>query len=155
MPRGGARPGAGRKVDPNSARQKARAAKAAEKSPAGFTSGDGKRTASAPPAWPFGTAPSAAPAVAPAPTEPVATPVAPPAAEPAPENALAYLQWVYRNHEDERMRMQAAATALPFETSKPLPVKGKGDTRGGPATKVSKFASMAPPKLAAVNGAKV
>jgi hypothetical protein len=150
MPRGGARPGAGRKPDPNSARSRAKAAKAAKSEATGFTLGDGKRAADAPAAWPFGTAPVAPPA----PDAPAApAPERPP--EPVPEDALAYLQWVYRNHEDERLRIQAASLALPFEKSKPLPVKGKGDTRGGPAPKTSKFASMAPPKLAAVNGAKV
>lgn len=134
MPRGGARPGAGRKPDPNSVRSKAKAKREA-------LTVDGVKTAAAPDSWPFGTLPPSAAAPAPAP---------PPA--PAPDlselTPLDYLLEVMRDiGQDERTRIQAAQLAAPYVHSKPAP-GGKKDAKNEAAKAVSgRFATTAPPRL--------
>src|SRR5437868_1170727 len=99
MPRGGARPGAGRKPNPDSVRSKARAARAA-KAPAAQMTVDGAKKPDTPESWPSGTKPAGA-----------EVPSAP-AAAPQLENeldALTYLQRIYRDPtEDPKARFQAA-----------------------------------------------
>lgn len=121
MPRGGARPGAGRKPKP-----KPESAAPA----AGFTDPAGKRKAGAPAGWPFGEA------------QPAQKPDA------KDQDAHAFLKSVYSDvAEDMRVRIQAAVAALPYEAAKLAP-KGKAggketDKPAGP----SKFGAMAAPKL--------
>jgi hypothetical protein len=141
MPRGGARPGAGRKPKA----KPVDAAIGASKKPA-FTAG-GVQTAAAPKDWPFGTKPPADPA----PEQP----------KPAPQlenelDALTYLQRIYRDPtEDPKARFQAAIQAVPYEVAKPG-VTGKKAAKDEAAKKAhSRFAPSAPPKLAAVAGRKV
>lgn len=136
MARGGSRPGAGRKADPNSARQKRLAGNAAAAPTApekGFTAPDGARAADAPKSWPFGTAEGPA--------------ASSPEAEKTPGCALDLLQEVYKDPTKPlRERVQAAALALPFETAKPAPM-GKKAAKDAAAREpgVSKFGAMAPP----------
>lgn len=156
MPRGGSRPGAGRKADPNSARQKALAAKQV-KAPAdvGFTQGDGMRAPDAPAAWPFGATPVAPPTPV-ASTEVADEVLDRDALEEVPPDALTFFQSVYKDVKlDPRMRFQAALAALPFEAAKPAPVGKKQAALETAQKRVSKFAPLAPPKLVAANGAKV
>lgn len=145
MPRGGARPGAGRKP-------KARPVDAGLSAPEkpSFTA-NGVQTESAPANWPFGTKPPAEPAV----------PPDEPAAEIVPVleeglTALDYFQRIYRNQAvDAKVRFQAAIQALPYEVAKPG-VTGKKAAKDEAAKKAhSRFAPSAPPKLAAVAGRKV
>lgn len=152
MGAGGARPGAGRKPDPNSARAKARSAREAKALSAQLTDNGVKKPA-APDSWPFGTRPPGANPPAPA-APAVETPVAPMLEEGL--TALEYFQRIYRNQVlDEKTRFQAAVQALPFEIAKPG-VTGKKAGKDEAAKKaVSRFAPSAPPKLAAVAGRKV
>jgi phage terminase small subunit len=143
MPRGGARPGAGRK--PKNRGDAPGAKPAATKtghSPAG------KKLPGTPAGWPFGTEEPAAPA--PAPAEPPAAP------EVSALSPLDYLLSVVRDvGADEKTRLQAAAIAAPFVHAKPAPI-GKKEQRQEDAKKVgSKFAASAPPKLAAANGKRI
>jgi len=156
MPRGGARPGAGRKPNPDSARQRALAAKVAKAevapSPVGFTQADGKRSEDAPAAWPFGVAPPAPPTLPAAATEVLDAD----ALQQVPSNALTFFQSVYKDVTlDARMRFQAALAALPFEAAKPAPVGKKQAAADAAEKRASKFSRLAPPKLVAANGAKV
>src|SRR5438045_3726999 len=102
MPRGGARPGSGRKAAPGSKRTKsAKAARAI--APAGEKPASEK-------AWPFGAA-------APAP-EPDLSALSP----------LDYLLSVVRDRgADEKLRMQAASIAAPFVHIKPGDVGKKAE----------------------------
>lgn len=149
MPRGGARPGAGRKPDPNSVRSRAKAAREAKAIIAQLTE-NGVKKASAPQSWPFGTTPPG-----------VDAPAAPPAAPALPAveeglTALDYFQRIYRDStQEEKVRFQAAIQALPYEVAKPG-VTGKKAAKDEAAKKAhSRFAPSAPPKLAAVAGRKV
>ena len=158
MARGGFRPGAGRKPDPNSARQRMLAARAArkaakeaaggaQKAATGFTLPNGQKAPDAPAGWPFGTVPPAAPAAAPA----------TPAAESAKRlTAREYLSALVNDAgADEKLRLDAAKRLIEFEEPKPAPM-GKKEARAEAAKKVgSKFAATAPPKLVVANGSRV
>lgn len=138
MPRGGARPGAGRK--PGSGAKKVAPLVRA-------FAPDGQKAADAPAAWPFGT-------VAPAPS--TAVEALPPVAPAEPLTALQLFQQIYRDdREDMRTRLGAAAQALPFEAARPAAV-GKKEAKNEAAKKTaSRFAPSAPPKLVAALGKKV
>lgn len=153
MPRGGVRPGAGRKADPNSQRQKALAKRAAKKPAAkkaaapdlgrGLTLPNGQKSPDAPEGWPFGTKP---------PEEPAATP--------DPDNddgltdeqrsgltPLEYLLAVMRSpNASKSARLQAAVQAAPYVHAKPAP-QGKKDGRKDAAKSAGggKFGSAPPP----------
>jgi hypothetical protein len=146
MPRGGARPGAGRKADPNSARSRARAAKAAASAAEGFTAPDGSKTKVAPTTWPFGTsAPSPQPPLPPAEAAP---PVAPPSADLSELTPLAFLLERMRDPlEDMRTRFQAAQLAAPFIHAKPAPAGKKGDKDLQKKPASGRFAAAAAPRL--------
>ncbi|MGQ3051090.1 MAG: hypothetical protein ACT6S0_04840 [Roseateles sp.] len=135
MPRGGARPGAGRKPKaPGAAAKKAAPKKAAGYSP------DGKKSADAPASWPFGTAEQ--------PQQP---------AEDLSElTPLAYLLTVVRNPlAEEKTRIQAASIAAPYCHAKKGEA-GKKEAAAEVARKGSpRFAQAAPPRLAAAGGKKV
>lgn len=142
MPRGGARPGAGRKKKPQPeavsivAEEKPEAAKALP-----TVDADGYKTD---PKWPFGKQ---------QPPEP-----APP--EPPPDLSnlmpLDYLLEVMRDAAEERgRRMQAATLAAPYCHPKKGEA-GKKEEKNAAAKKIaSRFSPSAPPKLAAANGRKV
>ena len=140
MPRGGARPGAGRKPKP-----KPEIAK-----PEGFTDGEGVRADTAPADWPFGTkSPDPAePSAEPAAAAPVVTPLA----DVKPQTAHEFLKGLYQDAaEDVRVRIQAAVAALPYEEAKLMP-KGKRGDKAAPggvdkAAGPSRFGALAPPRL--------
>ena len=144
MARGGARPGAGRK--PGSGKK---AAPKAPAGPAGFTGADGRKTADAPPGWPFGT-------------ESPPAPPPPPAQPPAPQQDLSeltpldFLLEVMRDaSEDVRLRIQAAQLAAPYVHTKKGDV-GKKEQQKEAAGKVAgRFSAGAPPRLAAAGGKKL
>lgn len=156
MARGGFRQGAGRKPDPNSARQRMLAARAARKAAKeaaggsrkaaeGFTLPNGQKSPLAPAGWPFGTLPPPPPAPAPAATEPGKR-----------LTAREYLSALVNDAgADEKLRLDAAKRLIEFEEPKPAPM-GKKEAQAEAAKKVgSKFAPTAAPKLAAVNGSRV
>jgi len=146
MPRGGARPGAGRKPK----------AKPVEP-PVGVPekpsfSTNGVRDDGAPASWPFGTtSPKPAPEE---PAEPLID-VAAPAELEKDLDALTFLQRIYRNPTvDAKVRFQAAIQAVPYEVAKPG-VTGKKAAKDDAAKKAhSRFAPSAPPKLAVVGGSR-
>lgn len=154
MPRGGARPGAGRKpkVRPPGEEAPAKTTKpAVAPKPAGF-SPNGVKVEGAPAGWPFGTTPPAPP--------PVTAPAAPPAEAPAVDTSelqpLDYLLEVMRDVEiDPRTRLQAAQLAAPYCHAK----KGEGGKKAEAHAKakdaVGRFRPSAPPKLVAAGGQKV
>lgn len=165
MSRGGSRANAGRKVDPNSARQKklaARAAKAAAKPAAGaargrgFTLPDDQKAPDAPPGWPFGTKPPEQPAAA------------APEADPDEDDGLTdeqraglapldYLLAVMRSPKASKSaRMTAAIQAAPYMHAKLAPA-GKKDGKKDAASVAARgrFASAAPPTLATSGGKRV
>jgi phage terminase small subunit len=142
MGKGGARPGAGRKPDPNSARQQKLAARLA-RATQGFTGPDGVRSADAPAEWAFGTK-----TPAPAATTPAAPP---PVVQGDALTAVALLRRVYQDEtEDLKVRLQAAALAAPFESPKLAPITKK-EPKPEKAAPSSRFASKAPPKLVVNN----
>ena len=150
MAHGGSRPGAGRKPDPNSARQKRLAAKAAkaEQAAQAFAPA-GVKTEGTPKTWPFGS-------------QPVKDePEAPPAADPdlSGLTPLDYLLQVVRDPSaDQRVRIQAASIAAPFVHAKKGDGAGKKEAAAGAARAAAgggRFSAAAPPKLAAVGGRKV
>lgn len=126
MPRGGARPGAGRKPS----KPKAETAPKVDK--------DGFKTD---PLWPFGQQKPADP---------------PPKPEISEASPLEFLLQVMRDpEEDKGRRMQAAIQAAPYMHPKKADA-GKKEQKNDAAKKVaSKFTPAAPPKLAAVGGKKV
>lgn len=130
MPRGGARPGAGRKPSKPKAETPSRVDK------------DGFKTD---PSWPFG---KERPAVEPLP--------APPEQDVTNTSPLDYLLQVMRDqNEDKGRRMQAAIQAAPYMHAKKGEA-GKKEQKDAAAKKVaSKFTAGAPPKLVAAGGKKV
>jgi len=146
MPRGGARPGAGRKRDPNSANAKriaARAARQAQELARQLTT-DGVKNPDAPASWPFGTKPPGAP-------EPVAEIAKPAEGEselkpgPADELPVAAMLRVMRESTDPRLVLMAATAAAPYLHPKKAPISAKAE--GGAEKKPSRFAPPAPPRL--------
>jgi phage terminase small subunit len=130
MPRGGSRPGAGRK----------RKTTAEAPASAPVVDAQGFKTAAAPENWPFGKAPVAPP------PEPDLSSLMP----------LDFLLQIMRDQdEDKGRRMQAATLAAPYCHAK----KGEGgkkEEKADAAKKVaSKFATATPPKLVAAGGKKV
>lgn len=126
MARGGARLGAGRK-------RSTPVVEAKKREPKAFAP-DGKKSADAPPEWPFGTVPE----------------VDPPAIDPnaEPLTPLDYLLGIVRDEgADKRLRMQAAALAAPFMHARVAPM-GKKEQRQEAAKTPSRFkATTAPPRL--------
>jgi phage terminase small subunit len=143
MPRGGARPGAGRpRKNPAPEGAVAAKKKPAAKKKAAFAgvAPKGAKPASAD-AWPFGTAP----------------PAEPPKADPD-QTPLDYLLEVMRDPGmDDRLRMEAAKTAAPYVHGKVAEV-GKKAARADAAkttAAVGRFRAGAAPKLVAAGGKKV
>lgn len=154
MPRGGSRPGAGRKPKAATADKQAtpKAApakkKPASKPEANYVDGNGVRTKDAPANWPFGTVP---------PPEPQPKP------EPLPKEDLSdlmpldFLLQVMRDEEEEKgRRIQAATLAAPYchpkkgETSKKDEAAAKAKAAGA-----GKFSRREPPRLVAAGGQKI
>lgn len=166
MPRGGARTGAGRKADPNSARQKKLAAKATKpavkKAPAkkaagrGYTLQNGQKSLDAPPGWPFGTMPPEDPAKAPAAPDPDGDDGLTDEQR-AGLTPLEYLLAVMRSPKASKSaRMTAAIQAAPYVHPKLTPAgkkEAKRDAAKGAAG--GRFAAAAPPRLAATGGKRV
>lgn len=158
MPRGGARPGAGRPrktpAAPVKAKAKPGAKKAAKAAGRGFTLPNGEKAPDAPPGWPFGTQPPVA----------AAEPQMPP--DPDRDDGLTdeqraglapldYLLAVMRSPKASKSaRLQAAIQAAPYVHAKPAP-KGKKEGQLEDAKKRSRFAQAAPPKLVAAGGKKL
>ncbi|WP_295379580.1 hypothetical protein [uncultured Pseudacidovorax sp.] len=153
MPRGGARPGAGRprKSPEASAKGTSKAsrkpsAKASGKpateqgKPQSFVDADGFKTADAPAGWPFGKQHA----------EP------PPAEDLSELTPLDFLLSVMRDSEkDLAKRMQAASLAAPYVHPR-KGESGKKEEKLKAAEKVAgRFAPSAPPKLVAAGGKKV
>lgn len=160
MPRGGSRPGAGRKVDPTSKRQQKLATKktpAAPKKAAGrgFTMPNGEKSPDAPAGWPFGRKP---------PEQPAQEPPAPEVDsddgltddERAGLEPLQYLLAVMRSpRASKSARMTAAVQAAPYMHAKPAPV-GKKEAKDAAAKKAGgRFTPKAPPRLVAAGGKKL
>ena len=139
MPRGGFRPGAGRKPGASAGKSadkaKATPKPSTKKQAPPKLDADGYKKD---PNWPFGK------------QEP----------EPPPDlsdlTPLDYLLEVMRDHTEERgRRMQAATLAAPYCHPK-KGESGKKEEKAAAAKKVaSKFSPAAPPKLVAANGQKV
>lgn len=149
MPRGGARPGAGRPRKTPEAKTKAPAKKAAGR---GYTLANGDKSPDAPKDWPFGTTPPEQPAP---PTD--------------PENddgltneqranltPLEYLLAVMRSpNASKSARLSAAVQAAPYMHAKPAPV-GKKEAKDQAAKKGGgRFTPKEPPRLVAAGGKKV
>jgi hypothetical protein len=133
MPRGGARPGAGRKPKP----------KPDAAVPKGFTEGDGSTSKVAPADWPFGTKP---PTVTEPPADlPAAEVVAPIPAGPEDETPLAAMLRIMRAAEDPRIALQAAVAAAPYLHAKRAPISAKGGHDA--EKKPSRFSVPAAPRL--------
>jgi hypothetical protein len=157
MPRGGPRAGAGRKADPNSARQRNLRAKAARV----VVEPESKAADPTEPAWPAGVFPN---------EQPVASPVAPaaPAEQPDEDDGLTdeqragitpldYLLSIMRNPQASKSaRMTAAVQAAPYMHAKLQP-KGKKEEKADGARKATggRFAAAAPPRLAASGGKRL
>jgi hypothetical protein len=127
MARGGFRANAGRKADPNSARQRKLAAKAA-KAPAdrGLTAPDGTKKPEAGPDWPFGTVPPAAESAA-----------VEPEAKTSFATPLEYWEHVLRDPGASASAKHAAAYAMaPYVHAKVAPM-GKKEGKQKDATKVA------------------
>lgn len=138
MPRGGARPGAGRKPKeraPGEAAPAKRSRKAA--APAAGFAPAGEKLPDTPATWPFGTAP-AAPPEAPADTSQL-TP-------------LDYFLSLMRDPgADEKLRFQAAAQALPYMHPKKGD-SGKKEEKQDAANKVASKFGARPAPLKVVGG---
>lgn len=137
MPRGGARPGAGRKPKP----------KPESAAPAGFTDGAGRQADAAPADWPFGTKP---PPAAPPQSDASALSAAGDAGDeiaagPADEQPVAAMLRVMREATDPRLILQAAVAAAPYLHPKKAAISAKAE--GGAEKKASRFAPPAPPRL--------
>jgi hypothetical protein len=132
MPRGGARPGAGRKP-----KQKPAAEALADRT---LTLPNGQKAPHAPADWPFGTRPPEAEA---------------PASPPKRLTAREYLSALVNDLEaDAKLRLDAAKRLIEFEESKPAPL-GKKETKKEAAKQAAggKFAAAAPP-LKAIQGGR-
>lgn len=147
MPRGGARPGAGRPKKPESEKAQRNKPAAKKAAGAGFSPA-GVKGADAPANWPFGAQPPAPPPEGkpdePADDQPVISAATP----------LEFLLEVMKSDAVKLpVRMQAAAIAAPFLHAKPAP-KGKKDEAAerAAAAGASKFGRKAPP-LALVKAA--
>ena len=150
MPRGGSRPGAGRKpkaatADKQATPKAAPAKKPRPKAEAPYVDADGVRTEHAPDNWPFGRKP---------PPEP---PPEKPKADLSELMPLDFLLQVMRDEEEEKgRRIQAATLAAPYchpkkgETSKKDEAAAKAKAAGA-----GKFSRREPPKLVAAGGQKV
>lgn len=152
MPRGGARPGAGRKPKVRAPGDEPPAKKtkpAATPKPAGY-SPKGVKVEGAPAGWPFGTE-APAPAAATAPVAP---------AEPPQDTSqlmpLDYMLQVMRDQAEEpATRRQMAIQAAPYCHAKKGEA-GKKATANEKAKEVARrFQPSAPPKLVAAGGQKV
>ena len=140
MPRGGARPGAGRKPKVlTEAKQAVRKQPDGEKS---YVDADGVRTEHAPENWPFGRLPAAEP---------------PPKPDLSELMPLDYLLSVMRDEgEDKGRRMQAATLAAPYchpkkgEASKKEEAEAKAK-----AAAAGRFGRREPPRLVAAGGKKI
>ena len=152
MPRGGARPGAGRpRKNPDAPAKAKKAGPAAAKKKAadkpdlgrGLTLPNGEKSPDAPAGWPFGTTPAAKPAE---PKDQL------PACAPE-ETPLEFLLGVMRNPEASvSARIQAAVQAAPYVHPKLAPA-GKKEAKQAAAKGAAggRFASATPPKLAAAH----
>lgn len=138
MPRGGARPGAGRPKKVQPLPEAATQSKAPAKRELPKVDADGFKDD---PSWPFGKQ---------RPAEP----------DPPPDLSnlmpLDYLLEVMRDPEEERgRRMQAATLAAPYCHPK-KGESGKKEEKAAAAKRIAnRFAPAAPPRLAAANGKKV
>lgn len=133
MPRGGSRPGAGRK------RKTAPATPVAGP----VVDSEGFKTEAAPPGWPFGKEPPAAPA----PPEDLSNLM-----------PLDYLLQVMRDaEEDKGRRMQAATLAAPYCHPKKGEVSKKAEAqdKAKAAASTGRFGRRQPPKLVAAGGKPV
>lgn len=149
MPRGGSRPGAGRKPKAATAEQQATPKAAPAKKPrtkieADYVK-DGVRTEHAPANWPFGRVP---------PPDPPPEVEKPDLSDLMP---LDFLLQVMRDEKEEKgRRIQAATLAAPYchpkkgETSKKDEAAAKAKAAGA-----GKFSRREPPKLVAAGGQKV
>lgn len=140
MPRGGARPGAGRPRKAPADQSAPPKKKAPAKQPAAGHAPDGKKAADAPPSWPFGTEPPSPPA------------------DLSELSPLDYLLSLVRNPEtDPRVRLQAASIAAPYCHHKKGEASGKkleAEARQKAAAE-GRFSRRQPPKLVAAGGKKV
>jgi phage terminase small subunit len=152
MPRGGARPGAGRPRK-NPEMQAKPAAKKAEGR--GYTLPNGETSPDAPPGWPFGKKPPEQPQEPPAQAEPD-TDDGLTDEQRATLSPLEYLLAVMRSpRASKSARMTAAVQAAPYLHAKPAPV-GKKEAKEQAAKKGGgRFTPKAPPRLIAAGGKKV
>jgi hypothetical protein len=144
MPRGGPRPNAGRKADPNSARQRKLAAKAAKGVvDRGLTAADGTKKPEAGKDWPFGRDPGTQ-------VEPV---------EPKKSFAtpLEFWQHVLADPDASPSAKAAAAYAMaPYVHPKIAPAAKKEEARNKAKNAAGgKFSAQRAPTLAASNGKRV
>ncbi|MCC2632172.1 MAG: hypothetical protein K0S48_58 [Ramlibacter sp.] len=162
MPRGGSRPGAGRKVDPTSKRQQKLATKkvkapAAPKKAAGrgYTLPSGEKSPDAPEGWPFGTKPPEKPAEPP-PAPAVDSDDGLTDEQRAGLTPLEYLLAVMRSPSASKSaRMTAAVQAAPYMHAKPASV-GKKEAKEQAAKKAGgRFTPKTPPRLVAAGGKKL
>ena len=140
MPRGGARPGAGRKPKerPPGEAVPAKKARKPAASAGGFAPA-GQKLPDAPQSWPFGT-------------EPAEPPPAPPATDTADLTPLDYFLGLMRDPcQDEKLRFQAAAQALPYMHPKKGGA-GKKAEKQDEANKVASKFGARPAPLKVVGG---
>lgn len=147
MPRGGARPGAGRPRKNAATPAKAKAKPAAKPKKDGLGRGltlpNGQTSPDAPPGWPFGTKPPEEPAAAPDPdsddglTDEQRAGLSP----------LEYLLAVMRSPDASKSaRLQAAVQAAPYMHAKPAPMaKKEGKAAEAKKAGQGKFGASAPP----------
>lgn len=138
MPRGGARPGAGRKPDPNSKAARKRARRAALEA-AGGHAPSGQKTVAAPRGWPFGTQ---------EPPAEVASEVVDPDLTP-----LDFALQVMRDPgQPMQTRLAAMAQALPYCHAKKGDEGKKAAKQAAAEAVQSKFSRAAPPRLVSNRG---
>lgn len=139
MPRGGARPGAGRKPKERAPGEAAPAKKPRKAAaPAAGFAPAGEKLPGAPEGWPFGTeAPAAVPAVV----------------DTAELTPLDYFLNLMRDPgADEKLRFQAAAQALPYMHPKKSEVGKKEQKQEAAEKTASKFAGRPAPLKAIAGG---